>query len=153
MENILGKKIRICKAKQLDLNLKYQWTQAAMVVRKDYFSRYLCPFTDIPEEPGVYLFSFPQGYYVGQAKNLQERFTSHFYDMYSSNCKDWHSSFQLKTWKAAKYFLKNKCAYYYMIVDKDKLDLYEQSALAQILKNNMTGKYYNTVYYKEEGEE
>ena len=152
MKNKLGKEIRLCKAKDLDFSLKYKWTQAALVPRKDYFSQYACPFLDIPDKPGIYLFVFPNGSQGGQAQNLEQRFTEHFFQFYSPRCEDWHNSFGLKSWKAAKYFLLDKCWYGYIVLDRKELDLYERSALAQIVNNNMTEKYYNTVFYRKEEE-
>ena len=39
-----------------------------------------------------------------------------------------------------------------MEVEEEELDLYEQSALAQIVENKMTEKYYNTIFYKQADE-
>lgn len=154
MNNFLGNEVRVHHAKEIDFNLKYNWTEAALEEEEDEDTcrtNYLCPFTDIPEDSGVYLFCFPDGgYYIGQAVNLKARFTGHFYDFFSPKCKDWHKSLGLKSWKRTKIFLKDYCNYYYMKVDKDKLNLYERSALAQIVKNNKTEMYFNTQFYKEE---
>lgn len=153
MKNILGREIRLYKDNNLDFSLKYEWTQAALVPREHYYSHYDCPFRDIPDESGIYLFTFPQGYYLGQAKHLSDRFRSHFFDFYSPKCKDWHKNFCLNSWGAAQDFIKEQCYYHFMLVDNDKLDLYEHSALAQIVNNNMTDKYYNTTFYKREEKE
>ena len=149
MKNRLGKEIRICKSDNLDLTLKYKWTQAAIVPREEYYSKYLCPFKDIPAESGLYIFIFPDAsFYIGQAKNLEQRFKEHFFSFYGKKCDDWHKTFGIKNYGAAKDFIKDECFYQYMLVDKNKLNLYEHSALAQILKNEMTDKYYNTIFYK-----
>ena len=152
MKNKLGKEVKIYNAKHLDFNLKYNWTRGAMKQRKDEErckEYYECPFVDIPETSGIYLFCFPDGqYYVGQAKNLAARFTTHFYKFYSPKCEDWHKDLGLKSWWRTKVYIRDYCSYFYMELDADKLDLYEQSALAQIVQNNMTEKYYNTIFYK-----
>lgn len=149
MTNRLGKEIKIYRTDKIDFSLKYKWTQAAVVPREDYFSHYLCPFKDIPTEPGLYIFIFPDAsFYIGQSKNLEQRFKEHFYAFYGKKCNDWHKTFGIKNYGAAKHFIKDECFYKYMLVDEDKLDLYEHSALAQILKNGMADKYYNTIFYK-----
>lgn len=157
MTNILGKEIKIYNANKVDFTLKYKWKEGAKKERKDENicrEYYECPFTDIPETSGIYLFCFPEGeYYVGQAKNLEARFTSHFYNFYSDKCRDWHRALGLKNWKRTKIFIRDYCNYFYMELPQDQLDFYEQSALAQILSNNMTNKYYNTIFYKEGGKE
>ena len=156
MKNKLGKEIRVHNSKNIDYTLKYQWKEGAKkLVEDEELCReyYECPFVDIPNSSGIYLFCFPDGqYYVGQAKNLAARFTSHFYNFFSSKCEDWHKDLGIRNWNRAKIFLKDYCNYYYMEVPQDQLDLYEQSALAQIVKSNMTEKYYNTIFYKEEGD-
>lgn len=149
MTNKLGKEIKIHKTDKIDFSLEYKWTQAAVVPQEDYFSHHLCPFKDIPAESGLYIFIFPDAsFYIGQSKNLEQRFKEHFYAFYGKKCKDWHKTFGIKNYGAAKHFIKDECFYKYMLVDEDKLDLYEHSALAQILKNGAADKYYNTIFYK-----
>lgn len=152
MINKLGKEIKLYKAKTIDFSLKYDWIRGARKMREKYYSKYLCPFTDIPPRPGIYLFCFPDGFYVGQAKNLEQRFSEHFFAFYSKRTKDWHNSFGLDSYGAAQHFLKYECDYYYIEVEEEELDLYEQSALAQIVLNEMTEKYYNTIFYKQADE-
>lgn len=155
MKNKLGKEIKIYNAKEIDFGLKYQWKEGAAVPCKDEdkcMAFYECPFDDIPMTPGIYLFCFPEGqFYLGQAKNLAARFTQHFYNFYSPKCQDWHSSIDgLKSWKKTKNYIWKYCTYFYMELDENQLDLYEQSALAQIVNRGMTEKYYNTIFYKQE---
>lgn len=147
MKNKNGKEVKIHQ-NVINYDLKPEWIAAELIPREDWYSQYECPFTDIPPQSGIYLFAFPNGFYLGQAKNLEDRFRSHFFQMYKPNCKDWHNSFGLDSWKAAKRFIKNECNYYYMLVDKDQLDLYEHSFLAQIARNNKTELYYNSIFYK-----
>lgn len=155
MKNKLGKEIKLYKAKHIDYSLKYQWKEGAVKPRKDEqncIDYYECPFEDIPQTSGIYLFCFPDGqYYVGQAKNLAARFTQHFYKFYSPKCEDWHSDIGgLRNWKKTRNYLLKYCNYYYIEVKEEELDLYEQSALAQIVQKGMTERYYNTIFYKEE---
>lgn len=157
MMNKLGKEIKLYKVKSIDFDLKYKWIRGAQKVVKDIEkckAFYECPFTDIPETPGVYLFCFPDSsYYVGQSVNLAGRFTEHFYKFFSPKCTDWHSYIGLRSWNRTKIYMQQYCNYFYMELPQEELDRYEQSALAQIVKNNMTDKYYNTIFYKEEKEE
>lgn len=157
MKNKLGKEIRICKSDIIDFSLKYQWKEGAIKSVEDEDTCrafYECPFTDIPNTSGIYLFCFPDGqYYVGQAKDLAARFTSHFYQFFSKECKDWHKDLDLASWYKTKKFIQKYCNYYYMELPLDKLDIYEHSALAQIVKNEKTELYYNTIFYKKEEED
>ena len=157
MKNKLGKEVRICKSNIIDFSLKYKWKEGAIKgVEDDDTCRafYECPFTDIPNASGIYLFCFPDGqYYVGQAKDLAARFTSHFYQFFSKECKDWHKDLDLASWYKTKKFIQKYCNYYYMELPLDKLDTYEHSALAQIVKNEKTELYYNTIFYKKEEED
>lgn len=154
MKNKLGKDIKIYNAKETDFSLKYNWTYAAKKLEKDAQrcrDFYEHPFADIPPKPGIYLFCFPDdGFYIGQSENLSARFNAHFYNFFSPKCNDWHKTFGLRSWIDAKRYIKDYCTYCYMIVEKDKLDLYEQSALAQIISNDMADRYYNTIFYKQE---
>lgn len=154
MKNKLGKEIKLYKSKHIDYNLKYQWKEGAIKPREDEqncIDFYECPFEDIPQTSGIYLFCFPDGqYYVGQAKSLAARFIQHFYKFYSSKCEDWHKDLGLTSWYKTKKFIQKYCNYYYMEVKEEELDLYEQSALAQIVQKGMTERYYNTIFYKEE---
>lgn len=156
MKNKLGKEIRVYSSKDIDLSLKYKWKEGGIKgVEDDETCRafYECPFTDIPNTSGIYLFCFPDGqYYVGQAKDLAARFTSHFYQFFSKECKDWHKDLDLASWNKTKRFIQKYCNYYYMELPQDKLDLYEHSALAQIVNNEKTELYYNTIFYKKEEE-
>lgn len=154
MKNKLGKEIKLYNSTKIDFNLKYQWKEGAIKEVEDIdlcYAYYECPFADIPQKSGIYLFCFPDGqYYIGQAKNLAARFTGHFYKFSSKECKDWHKDLGLRNWNRTKIFLQKYCNYYYMEVPQDQLDIYEQSALAQIVKNQKTELYYNTIFYKEE---
>ena len=154
MKNRLGKEIKIYKSDIIDLRLKYEWKEGGKEVVKDEEacrSFYECPFADIPSTSGIYLFCFPDGqYYVGQAKDLAARFTTHFYNFYSDKCKDWHKDLDLTSWYKTKKFIQKYCNYYYMELPLDKLDIYEHSALAQIVNNNKTELYYNTIFYRKE---
>lgn len=157
MKNKLGKEVRVCKSDIIDFSLKYQWKEGAIKSVEDEDTCrafYECPFTDIPNTSGIYLFCFPDGqYYVGQAKDLAARFTSHFYQFFSKECKDWHKDLDLASWYKTKKFIQKYCNYYYMELPLDKLDIYEHSALAQIVKNEKTELYYNTIFYKKEEED
>ena len=157
MKNRLGKEIKIYKSDVIDLSLKYEWKEGGKEVVEDEETcraYYECPFTDIPNKSGIYLFCFPDGqYYVGQAKDLAARFTSHFYQFFSKECKDWHKDLDLASWYKTKKFIQKYCNYYYMELPLDKLDIYEHSALAQIVKNEKTELYYNTIFYKKEEED
>lgn len=154
MKNKLGKEIKLYKSKHIDYNLKYQWKEGAIKSREDEqtcIDFYECPFEDIPQTSGIYLFCFPDGqYYVGQAKSLAARFIQHFYKFYSSKCEDWHKDLGLTSWYKTKKFIQKYCNYYYMELPPDKLDIYEHSALAQIVNNNKTELYYNTIFYRKE---
>lgn len=154
MKNKLGKEIKLYKSKYIDYNLKYQWEEGAIKPREDEqncIDFYECPFEDIPQTSGIYLFCFPDGqYYVGQAKSLAARFTQHFYNFYSPKCEDWHKDLGLTSWYKTKKFIQKYCNYYYMELPLNKLDVYEHSALAQIVNNNKTELYYNTIFYRKE---
>lgn len=157
MKNKLGKEVRIFKSDIIDFSLKYQWKEGAIKSVEDEDTCrafYECPFTDIPNTSGIYLFCFPDGqYYVGQAKDLAARFTSHFYQFFSKECKGWYKDLDLASWYKTKKFIQKYCNYYYMELPLDKLDIYEHSALAQIVKNEKTELYYNTIFYKKEEED